>query len=969
MMRRAVAALSAWLLIILMVVPGAAAEGEEPAGSESTAGQLQQTQAGNTEDSLPYRTYIKRYTDSPAGTGTAETPASLYMENRGAVLTPKEEAGNTYLEWTGGKGEVDWTLQVPADGLYRIGIRYLPLEGGNGDIQLGVLLDGEYPYEEMREVRLNRWWKNEGDVRVDSRGDEFSPVQGQDYRWDTKWLMDSNGVEPEPLLVYLTAGEHRLTLVSLSEPFAIESVALAPPEEIPSYEDYIASFDSGTPDYSGEQRNIQGEDADLKSSVSLMALSDMSTADATPSDTEHGVLNYIGGANWQRAGDTLYWSVDVPESGFYTIYFKYRQSYLLNGESYRSFAIDGTVPFQEAAEISFPYSTGWEVKALGDKEGNPYKVYLQKGPAVFSLSVTMGPQSTIYNQLQEVAYDLGEIYRRISMVVGDSPDPNRDYNLFGQIPDLEERLTANMNALNDLAARLEDMAGIRGGSGPTTLRNMAGTIQRMLNYSWQAQKYKSDYYGRYSGVSAYLNEMKSMPLDLDETMLVAPGAKVDPHMAGFFEGVTYSFKRFISSFMADYSTFSSAKGGDELTVWVYWGRDQSRVLDFMIRDMFTTEYGTTVHVQVVNATLVQAMLSGKTPDVVLTMSRTQPVNMAMRGVLYDLSTLPGFEELVNDPAQYMPGATLPYEYNGGCYALPDTQLYYMLFSRTDVLAEMGLEVPKTWDEFLAAVTMAQRYNLQVGIPYARISDVATMEVGIGALNLFPTFLNQFGGQMYNDTHTATALTEPEAVQAFTYWTELYTKYRLPIDYDFSTRFRTGEMPMAIATYDQYAMLSVAAPEITGRWEMSEIPGMLKEDGTIDNSSAGGGTGCVILKDSQNVEKAWEFLKWWVSADAQYRYASDLEAVLGISARPATANVTAFSRLSWAGNGLETMLGQWSKVREIPEVPGGYFTSRAIDQAYWNTAYMYKKPRDMLIKWSKEVDNEITRKRQEYHLDG
>lgn len=44
-------------------------------------------------------------------------------------------------------------------------------------------------------------------------------------------------------------------------------------------------------------------------------------------------------------------------------------------------------------------------------------------------------------------------------------------------------------------------------------------------------------------------------------MLVAPGAKVDPHMAGFFEGVTYSFKRFISSFMADYSTFSSAKGG------------------------------------------------------------------------------------------------------------------------------------------------------------------------------------------------------------------------------------------------------------------------------------------------------------------------------------------------------------------------------------------------------------------------
>ena len=27
----------------------------------------------------------------------------------------------------------------------------------------------------------------------------------------------------------------------------------------------------------------------------------------------------------------------------------------------------------------------------------------------------------------------------------------------------------------------------------------------------------------------------------------------------------------------------------------------------------------------------------------------------------------------------------------------------MLFSRTDVLAEMGLEVPKTWDEFLLSL--------------------------------------------------------------------------------------------------------------------------------------------------------------------------------------------------------------------------------------------------------------------------
>ena len=58
MMRRAVAALSAWLLIILMVVPGAAAEGEEPAGSESTAGSYSRPKPEIRRTRFPYRTYI-----------------------------------------------------------------------------------------------------------------------------------------------------------------------------------------------------------------------------------------------------------------------------------------------------------------------------------------------------------------------------------------------------------------------------------------------------------------------------------------------------------------------------------------------------------------------------------------------------------------------------------------------------------------------------------------------------------------------------------------------------------------------------------------------------------------------------------------------------------------------------------------------------------------------------------------------
>lgn len=131
---------------------------------------------------------------------------------------------------------------------------------------------------------------------------------------------------------------------------------------------------------------------------------------------------------------------------------------------------------------------------MSDRNGNAYKVYLEEGPRVFSLSVTMGPQASIYNELQETAYDLGEIYRRISMIVGESPDPNRDYNLFAQIPDLPGASDGRHEHPERPGVQAGGDGGHAGRSGATTLRNMAATIKRMMDYDWQAQKYKSDYY-------------------------------------------------------------------------------------------------------------------------------------------------------------------------------------------------------------------------------------------------------------------------------------------------------------------------------------------------------------------------------------------------------------------------------------------------------------------------------------------
>src|SRR5207245_1670369 len=102
----------------------------------------------------------------------------------------------------------------------------------------------------------------------------------------------------------------------------------------------------------------------------------------------------------------------------------------------------------------------------------------------------------------------------------------------------------------------------------------------------------------------------------------------------------------------------------------------------------------------------------------------------------------------------------------------------------------------------------------------------------------------------------------EALAGFTEWTDLYASYKIPIQADFFNRMRSGEMPIGVANYWTYVLLSTAAPELTGRWAMVPIPGTRKADQTIDRSTGGGGQALVLFKQARQAEPAWEFMKWW-----------------------------------------------------------------------------------------------------------
>lgn len=938
----------------------------EQAAEGQTASNAGGVPDGATQEPFSYEEYINS-TSFPPATEDIVIQARQLSADKGAGISVKSYAGSPHdvVVWESEQGSLEWQVTIPQDGLYNLGLLYYALPGRGAAIRIAIQIDGRYPFTELRGIELDRLWKNAGAVRVDYNGNQFAPEQEEAPGWYTKRVTDPKGLTPAAFRIALSAGVHTLSIAAVSEPFALDSILLSIPEDIRPYDEVSRQYAGKVP-YQGDSIPIQGQDAVLKTSNSLIAKSDMSDPGVYPSSPFTGLVNYIGSTNWQQPGQRIEWTMDIPSDGLYKLGFHYRQSFLLNCYAYRKLEIDGEALFQEAQAIGFPYTPNWSFLQLEDANGEPYLLYLTEGTHTLSLEVTMGPMAAFNRQAQAIVARLGTVYRHIAMITGPSPDANRDYALFGQIPNLQEDLEQLLQELDGMNEAIRELTGERGSSNGITLSKMAAVIRQLLDNPYRAHRYVGEFYGNYCSLSSWVNEMKDMPLDLDRILLAAPDDPIEQQTAGFFERLVFSAQRFFASFLSDYTAAEGleADGGDSITLWLNWGRDQVQVLSSMIQQMYTPQYHTQVNLKITNASLIQAILSGNGPDCSLMLSRAQPVNLAMRGALYDLKEFADFETVTQ---RFMPTATTPYEMGSKCYALPDSQQFSMLFCRTDILQELGLEPPETWDELIAVSNKLALYNMQVGLPYTQITDMAQTDAGMGALNLFPTLLNQFGADLYNPAMTATNLTSMETIDVFTYWTDFYTKYGFPLTYDLYNRFRTGEIPIAVSGYGMYATLKDAAPEIEGRWSMFPIPGVRKEDGTIDNAQAAGGTGAVILSISDKKDRAWSFLKWWTSEEAQYRYSTDLESILGVLGRHSTANVQAFSRMAWEPEVLAVMTEQWKQVRELPEIAGGYYVSRILDQAFWNTVSGREIPQDVLVYWSRFADMEIAKKQQEYAI--
>ncbi|PYI56346.1 extracellular solute-binding protein [Paenibacillus flagellatus] len=847
---------------------------------------------------------------------------------------------------------IEYRVQVDKDGLYQLNLQYYPYSLtketsslNRRPVSLSVAVDGKYPFREARSVVFRRLFKDDLPVKRDAKGDDIRPRSVAIDRWIDEPFRDSANAYNEPMKWYLTKGQHTIRL-SGSEPIAIASLSIAPPSTPPDYAGYAAKLPAAAAS-KGEDASIriEAEAMSAKNDVAIQMVVDKDPL-SYPEAGAHETFNSVGGIRWQTGGQTISWTFSVPESGRYQIALRALQNTVSNMASFRTIAIDGRVPFRELLAYRFPYSTKWKGVTLSDDAGKPYEFYLEKGEHVLSMTATVSPFQPIIIQSEEATRLLRELSAELKAMTGAVVDKNRTWKIEEDFPELPKRLEDVRDRLKTMADDLLAANGRRD-NALQTMMTAVEDIESYLRYPNEIPYYMDDISSLQEKIGGIRETLSKSPLQLERIVVAPVGAELPKMEAGFFRKAKATVLNFFRSFVKKDDLSDLEEGS--LNVWVNRGRDYVNLLQELSNELFTPQTNIKVKVNLLpdENLLIYANAAGISPDIALGQPQDKSIDFAMRGALQDLSEFPDFREVAD---RFAPGALLPFFYDKGYYALPETQSFKVLFYRKDILERLGLGIPDTWEDVYEMLPTLQQNGYNFYVP---TTD-------------FITFLYQNGAEFFAKDGMSTALSSPESFQGFKQWTDLFNIYDLEKNVpNFYQHFRKGNMPVGVADYNTYVTLSVAAPELTGWWGIAPLPGVKQPDGTVARWSSGGQTTGFIYKDSKRKEEAWTFLKWLLSADVQERYGMDLESFNGISFRWNTANVEAFTRLPWPKEDLKVILEQWRWYKEMPNPPGAYFVGRELNNAWNRTVVDGENFRGSLEEAVVNIDREMVRKAQEF----
>ena len=850
---------------------------------------------------------------------------------------------------------VSITVTVPVDGQYFVLFNYLSYDQSILPIEMSMQVDGAYPFYECRNLEFETYWSPDAEPSYDRYGNQIVTVPNKNIRWESKYLMDSSYRHSGPLALELKKGTHTFTFSVNEGSFLFGNIELVAPFATEEYK--------GSEVATGNALiTIQGEDIFEANSSSIHGITEFDTSvyPYEPVDTK---LNTLDSGSFDTAGQQVTYQFKVDKAGYYYIGMNYRQSDKTDFQVFMDVRVDGKIPNTAFEAYGMNYKTKYQTTTLTDANGQKLSVYLEEGVHTISFTLSMEPIREVMEQLDVIMSGVNDLALEITKVAGTNADQYRDLQLSKYIPNLEKTLFGYADQL--YALRDSMIPYSNSDKNVAVMSSMIIAAEQLISLGENPDEipYRiAELSTSANSVNRYLaNTIDALirnNLAIDRVYIYQEDATL-PKAPGFFESLWMNIVRFFASF-TDQAYSTSNTDPEHLQVWVSRSSQYVQIMQKMIDEQFTPATGIEVDISIMpdQYKLVLANSAGRAPDVATGINYTVPYELAVRGALVDMAQFEDFKEAAEP---YEPGFFLTGTIGDSVYSMPETMNFWVLVYRTDILDKLGLEVPKTMDEVIDMLPELQMRGLEFYYP---ASGMLAMRNFHGTTPL----VVQNGGSLYYGTAAeGTALGEEEAVKGFTALTDLFTIYDMPLNIDnFYQHFRNGDMPIGIADYGVYNLLTNAAPELAGSWEIAVAPGTVQEDGTIDSSTCGCAEATVIFKsDSEREQKAWEFVKWWSSTEVQAEFGQTVQISYGDEYMWPTANMEAFMQLPWDTDDKKVIREFAANVVDVARVPGTYLLEREMSNAFNDIVANGHNEQTRIDKAVKVINREIERKLEEF----
>ena len=143
------------------------------------------------------------------------------------------------IKWNSDKLTLTYEFEVEETGNYNLEFIYYPIgssETKNTVLDIGLKIDGEYPFTATQDLTLDRYWKDDGEISRDSKDNDIRPGQKTYDCWISYPIKDKEGLYNDPYFFYLEKGKHTLTIEGIRTYGVFHSFTFKNYDELVSYD-------------------------------------------------------------------------------------------------------------------------------------------------------------------------------------------------------------------------------------------------------------------------------------------------------------------------------------------------------------------------------------------------------------------------------------------------------------------------------------------------------------------------------------------------------------------------------------------------------------------------------------------------------------------------------------------------------------------------------------------------------------